>query len=168
MVKFRLPSALARNSWRTFNVSLFLIVIGMVPLILSVTSRTRLDVVFLAGLGLVCVGGTLFLISSCVAVCDHIQNGPRLPPRVVVVSSVEPVWAIDAPPSYDEAVANIHQLTPSRSPSVRDATTSSLAVVGESATVSVMDGAATTNVTADTAKAKCVILTVTEPKSSVC
>ncbi|KAL1423363.1 hypothetical protein MTO96_021125 [Rhipicephalus appendiculatus] len=130
MMKFRLPSALARNSWRTFNVGLFLIVIGMVPLLLSVTSRTRLDVVFLAGLGLVCVGGTLFLISSCVAVCDHIQNSRQLPPGVIVVSTGEPVWTIDAPPSYDEAVATINQLTPSSSPSVRDATTAPLAVGG--------------------------------------
>lgn len=169
MVKFRLPSALARNSWRTFNIGLFLIVIGMVPLLLSITSRTRLDVVFLAGLGLVCVGGTLFLISSCVAVCDHIQNSAQLPSGVVVVSSVEPVWTVDAPPSYDEAVAAIHQLSPSRSPSVRDTTTPPLAGVEEGATVSVTDGVPTANnVPTDKAKAKCVILTVCEPKSSVC
>lgn len=160
MVKFRLPSALARNSWRTFNVGLFLIVIGMVPLLLSVTSRTRLDVVFLAGLGLVCVGGTLFLISSCVAVCDHIQHGAQLPPRVVVVTGGEPVWTVDSPPSYEEAVANVHQLGSSSSPSVHEAANAPVATVS--------NGVTTTNVSANKAKAKCVILTVHEQKYSVC
>ncbi|XP_075557377.1 uncharacterized protein LOC142589713 isoform X1 [Dermacentor variabilis] len=167
MVKFHLPSALARNAWRTFNVGLFLIVIGMVPLLLSITSRTRLDVVFLAGLGLVCVGGTLFLVSSCVAVCDHVQNVARPTPGddVVVGSGGEPVWTIDAPPSYEEAVATI-ELSPS-SPSVHDATAPPVVTVAGSVAVSVTDAVAASNAS-DTAKAKCLILTVPGPKSSVC
>lgn len=165
MVKFRLPSALARNAWRTFNMGLFLIVIGMVPLLLSLTSRTRLDVVFLAGLGLVCVGGTLFLVSSCVAICDHVQNVARPPPGGVVVGGDEPVWTIDAPPSYEEAVATI-QLSPS-SPSVQDATAPPIVTVTGSVSVSVTDDVAASN-DSDTAKAKCLILTVPGPKSSVC
>lgn len=166
MVKFRLPSALARNAWRTFNMGLFLIVIGMVPLLLSLTSRTRLDVVFLAGLGLVCVGGTLFLVSSCVAICDHVQNVARPTPGGVLVSGGgEPVWTIDAPPSYEEAVATIHPS--SSSPSVHITTAPSVETVAGNVTVSVTDDVAATNVS-DTAKAKCVILTVPGPKSSVC
>ncbi|XP_077489917.1 uncharacterized protein LOC144100883 [Amblyomma americanum] len=154
MVKFRLPSALARNAWRTFNAGLFLIVIGMVPLLLSVTSRTPMDNVFLAGLALASVGGTLFLVSSCVAICDHVQSVSQVPGV-----SVEPVWTIDAPPSYEEAVAMQRpQSFPIHSSSPVVTSTDSVVV-----TLSDMPDPTMTS-----AKAKCVTLTGPEAKSSAC
>lgn len=155
MAKFRLPSALARNAWRTFNAGLFLIVIGMVPLLLSITSRTRrLDTVFLAGLVLVSVGGTLFLVSSCVAICDHMQSVAQTP-----VVSVEPVWTIDAPPSYEEAV------TTQRPPVCSVHGSMPVVASADSAVVSLSDMPAPTMISA---KAKFVTLIGPETKSSAC
>lgn len=155
MVKFRLPSALARHAWRAFNAGLFLVVIGMVPLLLSVTSRTRLDTVFLAGLIAVSVGGTLFLVSSCVAICDHIQNGTSSPSGGD--SEGDLVWTVDAPPSYEEAVAAQH---PPPAPSYDQNGTG--AVDGVIITVHNVD-----NLTPAT-KPRCVTLTDPEPKTSMC
>lgn len=155
MVKFQLPSALARNAWRAFNAGLFLVVIGMVPLLLSVTSRTRLDTVFLAGIVVVSVGGTLFLVSSCVAICDHIQNGMPSPPGGD--SAGDLVWTVDAPPSYEEAVAA--QPPPPAHLCNQNGT---VAVDGVIITVHNVN-----NPTAAT-KPRCVTLTSQEPKTSMC
>lgn len=156
MVKFRLPTALAQNAWRAFNAGLFLVVIGMVPLLLSVTSRARLDTVFLAGLIVVSVGGTLFLVSSCVAICDHIQNGT--PQSAGGDSEGDLVWTVDAPPSYEEAVAAQH-------PPPAHTFNQNGTVAADGVIITVHN---VNNPTVVAAKPRCVTLTSQEPKTSMC
>lgn len=98
MVKLRVPSLIHRNAWRTFHMGLLLIIVGIVPLFLSISTRRHLEDLYFIGVSMVCCGACFFLMSSVVLVTDHLQcsasqdDGNR-------------VWIVDSPPSYDEAVA---------------------------------------------------------------
>ncbi|CAN7989006.1 unnamed protein product, partial [Ixodes hexagonus] len=98
MVKLRLPSLIQRNAWRTFHMGLLLIIVGIVPLFLSITTRRHLEDLYFIGISLVCCGACLFFVSSAILVMDHLQCGA---PR----EDSNRVWVVDSPPSYEEAVA---------------------------------------------------------------
>lgn len=77
---------------------LLLIIVGIVPLFLSISTRRHLEDLFFIGVALVCCGTCFFLMSAFILAMDHLQcsssrdDGNR-------------VWVVDSPPSYEEAVA---------------------------------------------------------------
>lgn len=52
MVKLRVPSLIHRNAWRTFHMGLLLIIVGIVPLFLSISTRRHLEDLYFIGVSM--------------------------------------------------------------------------------------------------------------------
>ncbi|XP_064478622.1 uncharacterized protein LOC135391965 isoform X2 [Ornithodoros turicata] len=107
MTKVHVTALVQRHVARTFNLGLLLIIIGVVPLFLSQSSKVHTPYLFTTGVGLVTSGTILFTLSALLMLLVKITPGASGGPEDLPACYEQQIWTIpvDSPPSYEEALS---------------------------------------------------------------